>query len=1207
MKNLTQILSTLAGALAISAFVGNASAQSIGDYSTLPETMITPPDQTPRILLVLDTSGSMQFDDTGAQIGGSDPRSRSALVRQAFREFLPEMEGIANIGLMIYGAERTLEEDFCHLYPAPFDGQGFCNSNLNIEDWNYSSCNGFESTTGANNCSGSSGTVKYYDTSATGKGLLISNVEPLTQTKLGSLTTLLGAEPVPPILTDDYTIFSNFYQTNVTIDVDASFNSRRRIPYPNPDSALVNGVPMSAGGTPISGTLASAKTYLTDFSNLPAGEQDLGSGTSIVDPLTTPSINTSLECRPSTYVFFLTDGLPTVAEDGSGDSGLATPKLRAQELKDLGIPVWMFGFGLNAAAQTSINEIAQAGGDQDAFFSSNVEDLKDQLRAAFDRVTLDVGSSSGVSVVASSAEGAGSVVQAIYNPELTVDTGVLVVGGTDGETIKETVNWTSTLSAYFVDEFGYLREDNGNGILEDYAQDSAFKLEFNGLTRLVEVVRITPTDIGTSNFEEVINETVALEELVPIWEASEVLSKHDQTDPLDSTVNVYGSRQRPYDQVASSEEGYRHIVTWMQTNPRNQEFSVGSKLDFTFTDTNGATSINAKNYKMLDAGGATDAEEKINADKVIRYIRGEEGITGFRSRTADGQAYLLGDIVHSTAAQVDKPSQNFDSLGDDSYRAFKDHWEDQDRRRVVYVGGNDGMLHAFNGGFYDGEAKKFSQNSSGYTPHELGAELWGYVPMNLLPHLKFLTQPTYNSSAHVAYVDGAVQEFDVRIFEPDNDTHINGWGTIIVAGMRLGGGEYPGLDYNANNASNADYTAKSAYIILDVTDPEVPPVPLGEITHSTMGFTTGLPTVSRENCDADLECDWFLVMGSGPNDLATVTSSRKQRLFRYKLDHDFGGLSALDTASDGKVFHRFGEGKSFVGDIVAQDWDNDYEHDALYFGTVAGTVENALGGVSRYSIDNDAISTLNDTDRPVPYRPLLRRFGGQNWVFFGTGRYFTIDDVEDNFEQNRFYGIYEPRDNDGVLTYNTVQENELVDVSGVEVKVDGTFNGQDAGGETNVAGLKALIASDGMYGWYTDLPGGTANPSRKTSASALAFRNFLFFTDFEPAIEDANICEGDFGTSYLNVVDLTTGVAPFINADGFDGPLGEENGIITSSTVIGQGYANQSFLFVGPDPETGKSRVILKTPLATGQIADTTVTIPPGTSGRTSWRELEIK
>jgi type IV pilus assembly protein PilY1 len=156
--------------------------------------------------------------------------------------------------------------------------------------------------------------------------------------------------------------------------------------------------------------------------------------------------------------------------------------------------------------------------------------------------------------------------------------------------------------------------------------------------------------------------------------------------------------------------------------------------------------------------------------------------------------------VHSSPLVVNPPSARYDlNYGDTTYDAFRQQYSR--RRQMVYAGANDGMLHAFNGGVWDPVSRSFFNKA--YDPdsnqynlgpdHQLGAEMWGYVPMNLLPHLKWLKEENY---PHVYFMDGAPISFDANIFTPDS-VHPGGWGTVLVAGMRLGGGQYP-LDLDAD-------------------------------------------------------------------------------------------------------------------------------------------------------------------------------------------------------------------------------------------------------------------------------------------------------------------------------------------------------------------------------------------------------------------------
>jgi hypothetical protein len=74
----------------------------------------------------------------------------------------------------------------------------------------------------------------------------------------------------------------------------------------------------------------------------------------------------------------------------------------------------------------------------------------------------------------------------------------------------------------------------------------------------------------------------------------------------------------------------------------------------------------------------------------------------------------LGAIVSSTPAIMDPPS--IDPPPDSDYPGFAA--DNEERRTLIWIGTNDGMLHAIDG--------------------RLGQEVWAFIPFNLLPKLKEL-------------------------------------------------------------------------------------------------------------------------------------------------------------------------------------------------------------------------------------------------------------------------------------------------------------------------------------------------------------------------------------------------------------------------------------------------------------------------------------
>src|SRR5207249_1359663 len=226
-------------------------------------------------------------------------------------------------------------------------------------------------------------------------------------------------------------------------------------------------------------------------------------------------------------------------------------------------------------------------------------------------------------------------------------------------------------------------------------------------------------------------------------------------------------------------------------------------------------------------GCAVDTVRKACAEKeainIINWVRGSQ-VPGLRDRTFNVRndsgaivraQWRLGDVVNATPVVVGAPSTRFDVIyGDQTYATFFQRYKD--RRQVAYVGANDGMLHAFNGGFFNNDDRPLDgtgpivQARFTTTPKKLGtstdcaalpcdgsvttysfrsdapplgAELWAFIPQDLLPQLRWLTATDYD---HVYFVDLTPKVTDVRIFTPDAD-HPGGWGTILIGGFRLGG------------------------------------------------------------------------------------------------------------------------------------------------------------------------------------------------------------------------------------------------------------------------------------------------------------------------------------------------------------------------------------------------------------------------------------
>ena len=684
----------------------------------------------------------------------------------------------------------------------------------------------------------------------------------------------------------------------------------------------------------------------------------------------------------------------------------------------------------------SINNVTEALGSDgipDNYFQSdNPSVLESQLKIVFSKVLARVSSGSAAAVISDSNSTAGSLYQALYQPLLEKD--------------GKKVSWVGQIYGVFIDEYGHLREDT-DGDKKLTSADEYILIKYSLDQKRTQIWYCDPPS-GSILSDPLTGcdpqDRKEISEFIPIWNANYELARFSATDARLTSQRDYTT---PFLNAGS---GGRHILTWQDLNGDN-EIDSGEILPFTdanFTETDGSGNpTKAGLLGIADSGNA--ANDLAEITNVVNFVRGYEDPTntGYRSRTIDfrpaagDEVWRLGDIIHSSPVTVGPPRAtaygaefvSWDGFGDRSYVAFKDKYKK--RRIVVYVGGNDGLIHAFNSGFYNPKNSEYcldEPDASGVcindssVSHTLGAELWAYAPRNLLPQLKFLTEPNY---PHVYYMDGEPRSFDVNIWPTSDATHINGWGTILVVGMGLGGGAHAPINVDVDNTGSTEFVTGSSYVILDVTDPEVPPVVLGEFTHPDLGFTTSAPTLMVKR-SPDLNGDWSaagtgslpndfrLVFGSGPNKLSSALSDQNAKLFLLSLKLSDGVLD-LNNPSNQLIVDT-GEANSFVGSPVAKNWDNDFLFDTVYFGIAGGTEAAPNGQMMRYNLNtndnsNWSLSTMLNSGQPFLNMPLAKQITHplteekSNWVFAGTGRLFTNND-NSSTPQQTFYGFKEVMD-----------------------------------------------------------------------------------------------------------------------------------------------------------------------------------------------------
>ena len=173
----------------------------------------------------------------------------------------------------------------------------------------------------------------------------------------------------------------------------------------------------------------------------------------------------------------------------------------------------------------------------------------------------------------------------------------------------------------------------------------------------------------------------------------------------------------------------------------------GSRVIKTYVG-GGLRDFTSANLAPADLGVVTNAQR----DALVSYIR----------------SLPLGDIFHSNSVIVGPPTRFFEDIGFSGTGGFYER--NKDRTKVIIVGANDGMLHAFN--------------------TATGVEEWAFIPNSLLKNLKTM------QTSHTFYVDSTPKVADVWFYSDPADTtkSWDEWRTVLVCGLRKGGQHYFALD-----------------------------------------------------------------------------------------------------------------------------------------------------------------------------------------------------------------------------------------------------------------------------------------------------------------------------------------------------------------------------------------------------------------------------
>jgi type IV pilus assembly protein PilY1 len=168
----------------------------------------------------------------------------------------------------------------------------------------------------------------------------------------------------------------------------------------------------------------------------------------------------------------------------------------------------------------------------------------------------------------------------------------------------------------------------------------------------------------------------------------------------------------------------------------------------------------------------------VSGSTVERNARRNYIVDWVYGTTPDRINRKLGDIYHSTPVVVGPPTLD---IADESYNLFRRRTEIANRPTILYVGTNDGLLHAF-------IAEDWINPNTGERL-TAGHELWAFVPPVLISKLNSAV------NSHQIMLDGSAIVKDVYYRRlPDDSPDGNIYHTVLLMGFRGGSAGYFALD-----------------------------------------------------------------------------------------------------------------------------------------------------------------------------------------------------------------------------------------------------------------------------------------------------------------------------------------------------------------------------------------------------------------------------
>jgi len=399
--------------------------------------------------------------------------------------------------------------------------------------------------------------------------------------------------------------------------------------------------------------------------------------------------------------------------------------------------------------------------------------------------------------------------------------------------------------------------------------------------------------------------------------------------------------------------GSRKIFTYQ---PDSKKPSTGKGIPFKWT------SLSAEQRALLPTVVVDTSTKKsyaITGEEVLNWVRGDQSKEKSKGGHLRSRTTLIGDVINAGLTYVSNQSYGYAYSGGLTKQERQEYMTRlyssnfTNRPGTVYVGANDGMLHAFSG--------------------SNGVERFAYIPNGVIKHLKELVDPAY---AHHYFVDATPRVADA---------YINGWKTILVGSTGAGGNVYFALDIE----NPLTFSEKNV---------------LWEFSHPELGVALGRASIVKTRAGK-----WVAIFGNGYNsgsEDGDITKYNRARLFVVDLASG-EVIRVLDTKA-GSDKQPNGLASPLVVDV-----DQDGVADIAYAGDHLGNMwkfDLTSPDSKNWNVafNGKPLFQAKDKDgkpQPITAAPAARNHPrGGVMVYFGTGSNMMYPDRE-NFDVQSIYAI----------------------------------------------------------------------------------------------------------------------------------------------------------------------------------------------------------